>query len=56
MVCRVCNGTGMKISEPWMGSQTSQRIWCSTCGKHVLQTRQHVKCGNCNGTGKVKCC
>ena len=53
-VCRVCNGTGLKISEPWMGSQTSQRKWCSTCGKYVLRTHQHVRCDNCNGTGRVK--
>ena len=52
--CRVCNGTGQKISERWMGSQTSQRKWCSICNKNVLQTHQHVRCDNCNGTGRVK--
>ena len=53
-VCRVCNGIGLKISETWMGSQTSQRKWCSICGKYVLQPHQHVRCDNCNGTGRVK--
>ena len=52
--CRVCNGTGKKISERWMGSQTSERKWCSICNKNVLQTHQHVRCDNCNGTGRVK--
>lgn len=52
--CRVCNGTGRKISERWMGSQTSQRKWCGTCNEYVIQTHQHVRCDNCNGTGRVK--
>lgn len=52
--CSVCNGTGQKIKETWMGSGTSNKKWCNICNKSVLQGHQHVRCDNCHGTGKVK--
>ena len=52
-ICNVCNGTGLKISERWMGSITSQEKWCNICGKFVLFTHKHVRCNYCKGTGKL---
>lgn len=47
--CRVCNGTGMKVKETWMGGSDTK--WCGICNKKVYITHQHVRCDNCNGKG-----
>lgn len=49
--CRVCNGTGMKITERWMGSTTSESKWCDICKKKVILTHHHTHCDNCHGKG-----
>lgn len=50
-VCSLCHGTGLKIKESYVGS--SQRKYCSTCGKTVMGGHSHVRCDMCKGTGTL---
>lgn len=51
-VCRLCNGTGMKVKEYYTGSATTgKRKWCDTCHKEVRFSHYHVRCDLCNGKG-----
>lgn len=50
-VCSLCNGTGLKIKESYVGA--SQRKYCATCGKQVSGGHSHVRCDMCSGTGRL---
>lgn len=49
--CRVCNGTGSEIYEPYTGSGRS--VYCNICQKNFSHAHAHRQCKTCNGTGRV---
>lgn len=49
--CRVCNGTGSEIYEPYTGSGRS--VYCNTCRRTFSHAHAHRPCKICNGTGRV---
>lgn len=51
--CRLCNGTGRKISLVHPGDAT-QTKWCSECNKTVGTGHFHTQCDLCRGTGWTK--
>ncbi len=57
--CMSCRGTGTivkNIMVSQFGIKNEVKVRCSTCGEsHYPSTgHTHIRCGNCNGTGKVK--
>lgn len=50
--CRLCNGTGKKISEVYMGTFDTRK-WCDICKKEVYITHKHVSCDLCGGDGWI---
>jgi hypothetical protein len=48
--CRLCDGTGKKISEPYLGNTNSTK-WCSDCQKTVYVAHSHIRCDLCGGDG-----
>ena len=50
--CGICNGSGRKVYEEWMGS--SRTKWCSECGKDVIVSHHHSQCNHCYGNGYVE--
>ena len=51
--CRVCGGTGRKISLVHPGDATETK-WCSECNKTVGTGHFHTQCDNCRGTGRIQ--
>lgn len=49
--CRVCNGTGTEIYEPYTGSGRS--VYCNICRRNFSHAHSHRPCKTCNGTGRV---
>lgn len=48
--CNLCNGTGRKVRESWVGDKTSTK-WCNECNKSVGMGHSHTKCDLCGGDG-----
>lgn len=51
--CRLCNGTGRKISQVHPGNST-QTKWCNECRKRVHTGHFHTNCDLCGGSGWIK--
>ena len=52
-LCRLCGGTGRKISQVHPGNST-QTKWCGECNKNVHTGHFHTKCDLCGGSGWIK--
>ena len=51
--CRLCNGTGRKISQVHPGNST-QTKWCNECRKRGHTGHFHTNCDLCGGSGWTK--
>lgn len=49
--CRVCNGTGSEIYEPYTGS--GREVYCDICKKTFYHAHSHRTCKTCGGSGRI---
>lgn len=52
--CRLCNGTGRKISEYYWGQSGTETKWCDECHKTVGIAHSHHYCDLCGGDGWIE--